>query len=101
MIGYDGIYKIGDLGLMAQKGRLGPGSNNIVEGDNRYMAPETLQGIFTSRADVFSLGITLLSVVCDIELPKNGDMWHKVRFFQHFEIWRLLIWTWKSYKFKF
>ena len=81
MIGYDGIYKIGDLGLMAQKGRLGPGSSNIVEGDNRYMAPETLQGIFTSRADVFSLGITLLSVVCDIELPKNGDMWHKVRLF--------------------
>ena len=80
MIGYDGLYKIGDLGLMAQKGRLGPGStkNEYREGDNRYMAPETLQGIFTSRADVFSLGITLLSVVCDIELPKNGDMWHKV-----------------------
>ena len=42
------------------------------------MAPETLQGVFTTRADVFSLGITILATTCDIELPKNGDLWRKV-----------------------
>lgn len=42
------------------------------------MAPETLQNIFTTRADVFSLGMTILSTICDIELPKNGDLWLKV-----------------------
>ena len=49
-------------------------------GDNRFMAPETLQNIFTTRADVFSLGMTILSTICDIELPKNGDLWLKVNF---------------------
>ena len=44
------------------------------------MAPETLQNIFTTRADVFSLGMTILSTICDIELPKNGDLWLKVNF---------------------
>ena len=48
-------------------------------GDNRYMAPETLQNVFTTRADVFSLGMTILSTICDIELPKNGDLWQKVK----------------------
>ena len=81
LIGYDGRYKIGDLGLMASKrGFAGATTtkNEYREGDNRYMAPETLQGVFTSRADVFSLGMTVLCVICDIELPKNGEMWHKV-----------------------
>ena len=50
----------------------------IFLGDNRFMAPETLQNIFTTRADVFSLGMTILSTICDIELPKNGDLWLKV-----------------------
>lgn len=82
LIGYDGRYKIGDLGLMASKrGFAGATTtkNEYREGDNRYMAPETLQGVFTSRADVFSLGMTVLCVICDIELPKNGEMWHKLR----------------------
>ena len=46
------------------------------------MAPETLQNIFTTRADVFSLGMTILSTICDIELPKNGDLWLKVSLFE-------------------
>ena len=58
--------------------------NEYREGDNRYMAPETLQGVFTSRADIFSLGMTVLCVICDIELPKNGEMWHKVTNIQYF-----------------
>lgn len=61
--------------------------NEYREGDNRYMAPETLQGVFTSRADVFSLGMTVLCVICDIELPKNGEMWHKVRHVKKWPSW--------------
>ena len=54
----------------------------LLLGDNRFMAPETLQNIFTTRADVFSLGMTILSTICDIELPKNGDLWLKVSLFE-------------------
>lgn len=53
------------------------------------MAPETLQNTFTTRADVFSLGMTILSTICDIELPKNGDLWLKVNFFVKYPTWML------------
>jgi len=78
LIGQDGRYKIGDLGLMNGRNRA-DSQKEYREGDNRFMAPETLQNIFTTRADVFSLGMTILSTICDIELPKNGDLWIKLR----------------------
>jgi len=78
LIGQDGRYKIGDLGLMNGRNRA-DSQKEYREGDNRFMAPETLQNIFTTRADVFSLGMTILSTICDIELPKNGDLWLKLR----------------------
>jgi membrane-associated tyrosine/threonine-specific cdc2-inhibitory kinase len=78
LIGLDGRYKIGDLGLMNGRNRT-DSQKEYREGDNRYMAPETLQNVFTTRADVFSLGMTILSTICDIELPKNGELWQKMR----------------------
>lgn len=49
------------------------------EGDSRYIAPELLQGCFTKAADIFSLGITILELACNLDLPKNGYLWHKLR----------------------
>lgn len=73
------------------------------------MAPETLQNIFTTRADVFSLGMTILSTICDIELPKNGDLWLKVistqlikmavtKYFSCEPMWACQPWQQKIYK---
>ena len=45
----------------------------------RYLAPETLQGRFTKACDVFSLGITMLELACDLDLPRHGDLWQKIR----------------------
>lgn len=52
---------------------------NSSEGDCRYIAPETLQNIFTKAADIFSLGITILELASKLELPKNGYLWHTLR----------------------
>lgn len=50
-----------------------------MEGDCKYMAPELMNGIFTKAADIYSLGITILEVACDIDLPRNGPLWHELR----------------------
>lgn len=49
------------------------------EGDSRYLAPEVMQGTVSTKADVFSLGLTLLEIVCTVDLPKCGELWHKLR----------------------
>ncbi|XP_063791546.1 membrane-associated tyrosine- and threonine-specific cdc2-inhibitory kinase isoform X2 [Pseudophryne corroboree] len=77
-ISYSRIYKLGDFGLMVELDGV-EGSTDAQEGDPRYMAPELLDGIFTKAADVFSLGMTLLEVSCNMELPKGGDGWQQLR----------------------
>ncbi|XP_065841686.1 membrane-associated tyrosine- and threonine-specific cdc2-inhibitory kinase-like [Oscarella lobularis] len=73
----DNICKIGDFGLMTDISK-----NNLYdaqEGDPKYLAPELLQNQFGKPADVFSLGMTLLELSCDIELPSFGEAWHVLR----------------------
>lgn len=77
-ISYSGVYKLGDFGLMVDLDSA-EGSGEAQEGDPRYMAPELLDGMFTKAADVFSLGMTLLEVACNMELPKGGEGWQQLR----------------------
>ena len=63
-----------------------------VEGDSIYMAPElllqvsngestclSLQDKISPKADIFSLGATLLELASGMNLPQNGLIWHKLR----------------------
>ena len=34
---------------------------------------------FTKACDVFSLGVTLLELATDLDLPQGGPLWHKLR----------------------
>ncbi|XP_075687114.1 membrane-associated tyrosine- and threonine-specific cdc2-inhibitory kinase isoform X2 [Rhinoderma darwinii] len=77
-ISFSGVYKLGDFGLMVELDGA-EGSGEAQEGDPRYMAPELLDGVFTKAADVFSLGMTLLEVACNMELPKGGEGWQQLR----------------------
>ena len=49
------------------------------EGDPKYLAPEILKGIFTRQADVFSLGVTILELATDLDVPRSGVTWHQLR----------------------
>ena len=40
----------------------------------RYLAPEAFQGRFTKACDVFSLGINMLELACNLDLPRHGDL---------------------------
>lgn len=76
-IGMDGVCKLGDFGLTVdlRKGEI----RDAQEGDPKYLAPELLEGKFGKPADVFSLGMTILEVATDLDLPRNGDGWHQLR----------------------
>ena len=50
-----------------------------VEGDPKYLAPELMSGHFTRAADIFSLGITILELATDLDLPRGGSSWHQLR----------------------
>ena len=77
-------------------GALQLGGSDVQEGDPKYMAPELMQGRFGKSADIFrywwkmmniacehfvvcSLGISLLEMACDMELPNGGNAWHQLR----------------------
>lgn len=49
------------------------------EGDSKYLAVEVLDAIYTPACDIFGLGITLLELATDIELPQHGVLWHALR----------------------
>jgi len=53
--------------------------SNLVEGDSKYLAAEVLNDKPTKAADIFSLGITILELATDLELPTNGVFWHELR----------------------
>lgn len=76
-IGLDGLCKIGDFGLVLELSKCD--TTQALEGDPKYLAPELMQGHFTKSADIFSLGITLLELASDLELPKGGQAWHQLR----------------------
>ena len=65
-------YKIGDLGHVAPI----HGDSIPEEGDCRYMAPELLEHDINrellTKADIFSLGLTLFEAASLRELPKNS-----------------------------
>ncbi|KAL4617777.1 membrane-associated tyrosine- and threonine-specific cdc2-inhibitory kinase-like [Arapaima gigas] len=83
-----GRLKLGDFGLMLrlrgeQKNGQERGEKDLredgQEGDPRYMAPELLRGEYSTAADVFSLGVSILELACNIEVPKGGDGWQELR----------------------
>ena len=77
-----GRFKLADLGL----GRITTNlTEEIPEGDCRYLASEVLEAVTDNhipdltKADIFSLGITVYELMRGRPLPKNGIEWHDAR----------------------
>jgi len=50
------------------------------EGDGRYMAPELLKDIYSTAADIFSLGMTLYELCTPgLVVPVQGERWAALR----------------------
>ncbi|XP_077407065.1 membrane-associated tyrosine- and threonine-specific cdc2-inhibitory kinase [Vanacampus margaritifer] len=76
-----GRLKLGDFGLLLElkESRLEKAREDDPGGDPRYMAPELLRGEYGPAADVFSLGVSILELACNIELPNGGEGWQQLR----------------------
>ncbi|XP_059809903.1 membrane-associated tyrosine- and threonine-specific cdc2-inhibitory kinase [Hypanus sabinus] len=84
LLGAGGICKLGDFGLVLPVERDGERAKDedeeeAQEGDPRYMAPELLDGVYGTAADVFSLGMSILDISSNLELPRSGEGWQRLR----------------------
>lgn len=76
LITFEGVLKIGDFGMATQW----PAQAGIEgEGDREYIGPEILMGRFDKPADIFALGLIMLEIAGNVELPDNGPSWQKLR----------------------
>ncbi|KAN0108416.1 kinase-like protein [Hyaloscypha variabilis] len=75
-ITFEGVLKIGDFG-MAASWPAQPGIEG--EGDREYIGPEILLGQYDKPADVFALGLIMLEIAGNVQLPDNGATWHRLR----------------------
>nr|XP_040032133.1 membrane-associated tyrosine- and threonine-specific cdc2-inhibitory kinase [Gasterosteus aculeatus aculeatus]XP_040032134.1 membrane-associated tyrosine- and threonine-specific cdc2-inhibitory kinase [Gasterosteus aculeatus aculeatus]XP_040032135.1 membrane-associated tyrosine- and threonine-specific cdc2-inhibitory kinase [Gasterosteus aculeatus aculeatus]XP_040032136.1 membrane-associated tyrosine- and threonine-specific cdc2-inhibitory kinase [Gasterosteus aculeatus aculeatus] len=79
-----GRLKLGDFGLLLELTQStasaeGKAKDDVQEGDPRYMAPELLRGKYGPAADVFSLGVSILELACNMEVPNGGEGWQQLR----------------------
>lgn len=71
----DGSIKLGDFGMAIELSNLSKIKDDDVEGDSVYMAPELLKSNIkvteriTKKADIFSLGASLLELASGMNLP--------------------------------
>ncbi|KAI9724906.1 MAG: hypothetical protein M1812_000182 [Candelaria pacifica] len=76
LITFEGVLKIADFGLATPW----PASAGIEgEGDREYIGPEILKGQFDKPGDIFALGLIMLEIAANVELPENGVSWQKLR----------------------
>ena len=73
---------LNDFCLSKKEENIGRISTDELEGDSIYISPELFYkdvGIITHKIDIFSLGLSILELLTEIELPKNGAIWQKMR----------------------
>jgi mitosis inhibitor protein kinase SWE1 len=75
-ITFEGVLKIGDFG-MATTWPAQPGIDG--EGDREYIGPEILLGQYDKPADIFALGLIMLEIAGNVQLPDNGPTWQRLR----------------------
>lgn len=49
------------------------------EGDREYIGPEILMGHYDKPSDVFALGLIILEIAGNVQLPDNGPTWTRLR----------------------
>ena len=82
LVDADGYLKLNDFSLAIKVAEL-PYLDDIVDGDARYISKELFHFVKNSKinekSDIYSLGLTILELIAKIDLPYNGELWHKLR----------------------
>ena len=57
-------------------------SSEDLEGDSMFISPELFykdKDIITKKTDIYSLGLSILQILTNIDLPNNGSTWQLIR----------------------
>ncbi|RPB16557.1 kinase-like protein [Morchella conica CCBAS932] len=77
LISFNGTLKISDFGMAARW----PAIRGLErEGDRGYIAPEVINSAkYDKPVDIFALGLTIIEVAGNENLPPNGPDWQRLR----------------------
>ncbi|XP_057665899.1 membrane-associated tyrosine- and threonine-specific cdc2-inhibitory kinase [Diorhabda carinulata] len=76
----NGHYKLADFGILVDLNLAPKGiKSTLSDGDSKYLALEVLEGIYTPACDIFGLGLSLMELSADLELPSYGPLWQQLR----------------------
>ncbi|KAF2734755.1 kinase-like protein [Polyplosphaeria fusca] len=76
LIDWEGVLKIADFGMACKL----PVPDDIDhEGDRHYLAPEALTGRVGKATDIYVLGMIMLEIAMNAQLPPNGEHWRRYR----------------------
>ena len=85
LVDNDGFIKLNDFGLSHKTEELLL-LDDIIEGDCRYISKELFdnndnisKSDIDNRCDVFSLGLSILEIMANINLPPKGNLWKQIR----------------------
>ena len=82
LVDQNGYLKLTDFGLCHKISEL-PFLTDIIEGDSMYISNELFNFnshyVLNTKADIFSLGLSILEIVGKINLPSSGDSWTELR----------------------
>ena len=82
LIKEDGQLLLSDFCLTIKENEIIKYSSEDFEGDSMYISPELFykdRDIITKKTDIFSLGLSILQILTNIDLPKNGLDWQLIR----------------------
>ena len=78
----NGQLLLGDFCLTIKEKEIVNYSSEEFEGDSIFISPELFykdKDVITKKTDIFSLGLSILQILTDVELPKNGLTWQLIR----------------------
>jgi serine/threonine protein kinase len=80
LVNEDGCIKLADFGLSKKANN---SEEDDFEGDAVYLAPEILKTTkfkeLNYKCDNFSLGLSILEILFNVELPQTGKLWKEIR----------------------
>ena len=82
LIKEDGQLLLSDFCLTIKEKHIINYTSDDFEGDSMFISPELFykdRDIITKKTDIFSLGLSILQILTNVDLPKNGLTWQLIR----------------------
>ena len=82
LINDNGCLILNDFYLTEKESEIISNKVETPDGDSRYISPELFYAQsekISHKTDIFSLGLSILEILINEDLPKNGNIWQNIR----------------------